>query len=402
MGVTNKQLKNTVNKIKDKLISIRRDIHMYPELGFEEKRTASIIEKELSSLGIEVKTGVAGTGLVGLIKGRQEKPVVGLRADMDALSITEKNKSSYVSRYKGKMHACGHDGHIAILLGVAEVLSAFKEDIPGQVKLIFQPAEEGPGGALPMIEEGVLDNPKVDIILGLHLWQDIPVGKIGIRDGAEFASVDEFDLIIKGKAAHGASPHQGVDAILTASQVINSLQSIVSRNVAPTEAAVITVGKINGGYRRNIIADEVNLEGTVRCFSAELRDMIEKRMEEIISGICQGTGCTYILDYRREYPPLINTPEINRQIKSVVGDLIGQDSVITLQKPTLGGEDFAFFLEKVPGSFFLLGSGNIEKGITAPQHSSYHNIDEDAIPLGVEILTNLVFQLSNKFLEKKL
>ncbi|QTL96494.1 amidohydrolase [Iocasia frigidifontis] len=401
MGVTNKQLKNTVNKIKDKLISIRRDIHMYPELGFEEKRTASIIEKELSSLGIEVKTGVAGTGLVGLIKGRQEKPVVGLRADMDALSITEKNKSSYVSRYKGKMHACGHDGHIAILLGVAEVLSAFKEDIPGQVKLIFQPAEEGPGGALPMIEEGVLDNPKVDIILGLHLWQDIPVGKIGIRDGAEFASVDEFDLIIKGKAAHGASPHQGVDAILTASQVINSLQSIVSRNVAPTEAAVITVGKINGGYRRNIIADEVNLEGTVRCFSAELRDMIEKRMEEIISGICQGTGCTYILDYRREYPPLINTPEINRQIKSVVGDLIGQDSVITLQKPTLGGEDFAFFLEKVPGSFFLLGSGNIEKGITAPQHSSYHNIDEDAIPLGVEILTNLVFQLSNKFLEKK-
>ncbi|AZO93624.1 amidohydrolase [Halocella sp. SP3-1] len=402
MGVTNKQLKNTVNKIKDKLISIRRDIHMYPELGFEEKRTASIIEKELSSLGIEVKTGVAGTGLVGLIKGRQEKPVVGLRADMDALSITEKNKSSYISRNKGKMHACGHDGHIAILLGVAEVLSAFKEDIPGQVKLIFQPAEEGPGGALPMIEEGVLDNPKVDIILGLHLWQDIPVGKIGIRDGAEFASVDEFDLIIKGKAAHGASPHQGVDAILTASQVINSLQSIVSRNVAPTEAAVITVGKINGGYRRNIIADEVNLEGTVRCFSAELRDMIEKRMEEIISGICQGTGCTYILDYRREYPPLINTPEINRQIKSVVGDLIGQDSVITLQKPTLGGEDFAFFLEKVPGSFFLLGSGNIEKGITAPQHSSYHNIDEDAIPLGVEILTNLVFQLSNKFLEKKL
>ncbi|MTI61710.1 MAG: amidohydrolase [Firmicutes bacterium] len=402
MRVTNKQLKNTVNKIKDKLISIRRDIHMYPELGFEEKRTASIIEKELSSLGIEVKTGVAGTGLVALIKGRQEKPVVGLRADMDALSIAEKNKFSYVSRNKGKMHACGHDGHIAILLGVAEVLSAFKEDIPGQVKLIFQPAEEGPGGALPMIEEGVLDNPKVDIILGLHLWQDIPVGKIGIRDGAEFASVDEFDLIIKGKAAHGASPHQGVDAILTVSQVINSLQSIVSRNVAPTEAAVITVGKINGGYRRNIIADEVNLEGTVRCFSAELRDMIEKRMEEIISGICQGTGCTYILDYRREYPPLINTPEINRQIKSVVGDLIGQDSVITLQKPTLGGEDFAFFLGKVPGSFFLLGSGNIEKGITAPQHSSYHNIDEDAIPLGVEILTNLVFQLSNKFLEKKL
>ncbi|MDI3548876.1 MAG: hypothetical protein PWR10_2528 [Halanaerobiales bacterium] len=390
------EIRRLIEEIEPRLVEIRQDLHHHPELGFEETRTAALVADKLKELGFEVKTGVAKTGVVGLLKGRGEGPVVALRADMDALPIEEKNDLPYASGEKGKMHACGHDAHVAILLGVAMVLSRLKDKIPGQVKLIFQPAEEGPGGARPMIKEGVLDNPAVDAILGLHVWLDIPAGKIGVKTGPTFASIDEFDLVVKGSSSHGASPHQGIDAVLVAAQMVNALQSTISRSIDPTEPGVVTIGKIEGGYRRNIIADQVRLEGTVRCVRPEIRKQLEKKIRQIIQGISNAYGSDYELDYRHDYPPLINNQEVTGLVSQISEKVVGPENVIGVEKPTLGGEDFAYFLEKVPGCFFLLGGRNEEKGITAPHHNPYFNLDESVMPIGVEVLVRATLELLNK------
>lgn len=380
-------IKNKTSEIEDRVIEIRRQIHANPELGFEEIDTARLIVEILEDNGIPCITGIAGTGVIGIIKGCKTSPTVALRADMDALAIEEKNQTDYASKNKGKMHACGHDAHIAILIGTAIVLNSYKDKLEGQVKLIFQPAEEGPGGAEPMISEGVLDNPSVDTIFGLHVWTDIEAGFVGLKDGPFFASVDDFDLIIKGSSCHGATPEQGIDAVVIAANVVNALQTIVSRGIRPTEDVVLTIGRIEGGYGRNIIADQVRLKGTIRCFDPGIRDLIEDKVIKIVSGICDGYGGNYELEYNRMYPALINDKEMNDILRSVSIEIIGTDKVLEVERPTLGGEDFAFFLEKVPGSFFLLGAGNEKKGITAPHHNPYFDIDEGILSMGIEILS---------------
>lgn len=381
-------IKQLIKNIEPDIINLRRDFHMYPELGFELERTAGIVADKLTDLGYEVRTGIAKTGVVGILKGSKKGTTVAIRADMDALPIKEETGVEYASKYEGKMHACGHDGHTAILLGVAEVLANMKEDIPGCIMLIFQPAEEGPGkgGSKAMIDEGVFDDPRPDAILGLHIWPDIDAGKIGIQPGSLFASIDDIDIVVKGESSHGASPHQGVDAVVVAADIVKALQTVVSREVNPTEPAVVTLGKIEGGYNRNIIADEVSLQGTIRCVTPETRDIIEKNVKRIIKGIAETYGAKYELDYRHEIPALINRPEYTEIVKQEAIGIIGQDNVLNIEKPVLGGEDFANFLNEVPGTFFLLGGRNIEKGIDAPNHNPKFNFDESVMSIGVEIL----------------
>lgn len=388
-----KEIKEIISEIESNLVEIRRDLHRHPELGFEEVRTAKVIATILTELGLTVKTGIARTGVVGLLEGEQAGPVIALRADMDALTIEEKNQVPYASKDKGKMHACGHDAHVTILLGAAMVLSRLKDRLPGTVKFIFQPAEEGPGGAKPMIEQGVLENPPVDRILGLHVWLDLPAGHVGLKKGPGFASVDQFDLLIKGKSAHGALPHQGVDAIVLAAQVISALQTAVSRKLDPTEPAAVTVGKIAGGYRRNIIAEEVGMEGTVRTVNPAVRTQLATTFKEIVGGTCRAAGGDFELDYREGYPTLNNDDAVVELIKEVATAVVGTDHIIEPDKPTLGGEDFAYFLERVPGCFFLLGARNEAKGITAPHHNPYFDLDESVLALGVEMMVRSTLRL---------
>ncbi|MFN2362818.1 MAG: M20 family metallopeptidase, partial [Halarsenatibacteraceae bacterium] len=268
------------DRIEAEMIGWRREIHMNPELGFEEEETAELISRVLTELEIPHQTGIAGTGVVGLIG--DSGPVIGIRADMDALPIQEQGDKEYISKNDGKMHACGHDGHVATLLGLAKAAVELGDELEGRIKLIFQPAEEGPGGAKPMLEAGVLSEPEVDYMLALHIWNDNEVGTIGTKTGGFFASSDEFDLDILTESAHGASPHEGNDAIVVASELVQALQSVVSRNIDPTDSAVITVGKIEGGYRRNVIADKVRLEATIRALNTEVRELLEKRIKDII------------------------------------------------------------------------------------------------------------------------
>ncbi|MGM0420834.1 MAG: M20 metallopeptidase family protein [Bacillota bacterium] len=388
-------IEEIVGKLKPQLIKWRREIHQQPELGFEEKETAALISRVLTDLGIPHETGIAGTGVVGLI-GEGEGPVIAIRADMDALPIQESGESEYKSHVDGKMHACGHDGHVAILLGVATAASQLVGELPGRIKLIFQPAEEGPGGALPMIEAGVLSDPEVDAVLALHIWSANESGKIGIREGSFFASADEFDLDILTESSHGASPHEGNDAIIVASEIVQALQTVVSRNVDPNDSAVVTVGKIEGGYRRNVIADKVRLEATIRALQPEVRKLLEERIKEIIAGVCKAYGADYQLDYRDLYPPLINDAEIVEVLEKTIKEEAGLDTLVRVDKPTLGSEDFAFFLQNKPGAMFLLGGRNEEKGITAPHHHPAYDFDEDAMPLGVTVMLKAAIRLMEK------
>lgn len=380
------KIKKKIKEIEKEIVSIRRDIHAHPELGFEEVRTAALVADYLENLGLKVEKNIAKTGVLGILKGTDKGPVIAFRADMDALPVDEKNESPYMSKEIGKMHACGHDAHVAILLAVAAVLAEIKEEIQGQIKFIFQPAEEGPGGARPMIEEGVLEDPAVDVILGLHVWSDLEAGSIGIKKGPLFASIDEVDFIIKGESSHGASPHQGVDAIVIAANIINALQTVISRNISPLSPGVITIGRIEGGYRRNIIAEEVSLEATVRCLTPENRKFIEEKIRKISTGICDSLGGSLEIDYRNDYSPLVNNDAVTEIVENKAQEIVGIEKTISLTEPTMGGEDFAFFLERIPGCFFLLGASNKEKGITAPQHSPYFDIDEDILSTGIEVL----------------
>ncbi len=389
-----KKLKNYITDIEDEIIDIRRDFHKHPELGFEETRTAKIIAQKLNSWGYEVKENVAKTGVVGILKGEKQGPTIALRSDIDALPITEKNNLNYSSVNEGKMHACGHDGHMAILLGTAKVLAKYKNEISGNIKLIFQPAEEGPGGAKPMIDEGVIED--VDLILGLHIWPDLDSGKVGVKKGPLFASIDEIDIEVVGESSHGASPHQGTDAVLVAAELVSSLQSVVSRKIDPVEPSVITIGKINGGYVRNVIADNVSLEGTVRCVSPEIRKKLELKIKEIIKGVTMSHGASYNLEYRNMYSPLINNDYYTDIVKNIAQTIVGKENVDFIEKPTMGGEDFAYFLKEVPGTFFLLGGRNEDKGITASNHNPNFNFDEDILKTGVEILVKSSFEIMEK------
>jgi len=383
-----------IEKNRAEIIKIRRFLHMNPELSNREDETSKLVANKLTALGLEVKTGVARTGVVGLLTGTLPGPTVAIRADMDALPVEEQNNFPYKSLNPGVMHACGHDVHTSIALGTAMVLSNFKDKIRGKIKFIFQPAEEGAppgeeGGADLMIKEGVLADPPVRAIFGLHVWPDLKVGQVGYAQGYTMASSDSLTLTIKGKSAHGARPQEGIDAVAIAAEVISNLQNISSRLTDPTEPLVISIGKIQGGVRSNIIADKVVMEGTVRTLNADLRDRIPEMIEKIAAGICQSYGASYNLDYERQLPPVYNHPEFVRLVVPWLVKSLGEANVVEV-KPQLVAEDFAFYAERIPAFYFFLGVKSPAQLTAAPLHSPNFNPDERAIPVGIKAMCHLV------------
>lgn len=392
------KIRPEIQALQPQLVAFRRQIHQHPELGFKEQITAAAIAAKLTEWKIPHQIGIAQTGIVAMIQGRKTSfrlKTLAIRADMDALPIQEANDVPYKSQHDGVMHACGHDGHVAIALMTAYYLSQHQNDFAGMVKIIFQPAEEGPGGAKPMIEAGVLKNPDVNAIIGLHLWNNLPLGTIGVRSGALMAAVELFSLTIQGKGGHGAMPHQTVDSIVLGSQIVTALQTIVSRSVNPIDSAVVTVGEFHAGTAKNVIADTATLSGTVRYFNPDLADFFQQRIEAIVSGICASHGATYKLDYVKLYPPTINDPKITDLVRAVATDLVETPLGIVPECQTMGGEDMSFFLQQVPGCYFFLGSANSERSLAYPHHHPRFDFDETALSTGVEMFVRCVEKYCN-------
>ena len=389
---TNFKIRADILDLQASLVQWRRDFHRFPELGFKEKRTSSAIAEKLTAWGIPHQTAIAETGIVATIAGTKlgNGKVLAIRADMDALPIQEENIVSYKSQIDGLMHACGHDGHTAIALGTAKYLWEHRDRFSGTVKIIFQPAEEGPGGAKPMIEAGVLENPKVDAVIGLHIWNNLPLGTVGVRSGALMAATEYFHCKIIGRGGHGALPHQTIDSILVAAQVVNTIHTIVSRNVSPLESAVISIGEFHAGSATNIIADSAQISGTVRFFNPEVGIKLALRLEEAIAGVCAAHGATYELKYTNLYPLVIYDYAIAELVRSVAETVIETPAGIVPECQTMGGEDVSFFLEAVPGCYFFLGSANPDKGLAYPHHHPRFNFDETALATGVEIFARCV------------
>lgn len=372
-------------EIKEKTIEVRRRIHRHPELGFEEYRTSALVVEKLKSLGLDVETGIAGTGVVGLLKGKSESPVLLLRFDMDALPIQEETGAPYASEVPGKMHACGHDCHVAVGLSVAELLSAQREFLPGTIKFVFQPAEEGGGGAEKMVAAGVLENPKPDFSMGMHVWNDKPVGWYGVTDGPVMAGAQIFEVKLTGKGGHGASPHLSVDPIVAAAQIITALQTIPSRNVPPLESAVVSVCKIEAGTAFNIIPKEAVFCGTIRSFKPEVYEIVERRFKEIVNNLAQGMGCRAEINIQRVTYPVIN----NQALSTLMGKVIRQvdhHADVDTHLQTMGSEDFSFMMKDIPGCFVMVGSANDEKGLNFGHHHPKFNIDEACLPYAVAII----------------
>jgi amidohydrolase len=377
-----------LSDIQEEIVNWRRDLHQIPEIGLEVPKTAAYVSEQLTKLGIEHRTGVAGHGIVGLIKGGSEGKTIMLRADMDALAIKEETGLPFAST-NGNMHACGHDSHTAMLLGAAKILNKYKDQLRGNVKLIFQPAEEGPGGAKPMIDDGAMENPKADAALGLHIgviFRELKEGQIGVHYGNIMACLDSFKIRVKGKGCHGAMPHTGVDPVVITGQVISALQTIVSREIKPTSPAVITIGKIHGGTAYNVIPDYVDIEGTARALDNETREKIASSIESIVSGITKGMHGDYEYSYTFGYPPVVNNAEFTRTFVESAKKIIAEEDIFEIKEPTMGGEDMSYYLNMVPGTFFFLSGGNEEKGITYPHHNSRFDVDEDVFWKGSALL----------------
>ena len=388
-----------IEKHKAEIIKIRRFIHMNPELSNREYETSKLVSAKLDSLGLEVKTGVARTGVVALLRGGQPGPTVAIRADMDALPIQETTNVPFKSLNPGVMHACGHDVHTSIALGVAMVLNNIKDKIKGNVKFIFQPAEEGApqdeeGGAALMIKEGVLDDPAVGAIFGLHVWPE-NVGQVYFSTGDIMAGSDLFEITIKGKSAHGARPQEGIDSIVLAAEIITTLQSVISRSIDPADPAVLTIGKIEGGTRSNIIAEKVTMEGTVRALSETNRKRIPQIMESVIKGITQAFGATSTFDYRQTLPSVYNHPEFGQTMLPTLIGVLGKDNVLPLQ-PQMVAEDFSFYGQRIPGFFFFLGVKSPSQATAAALHSPNFNPDERSIPLGIKLMCHLLLDSLDK------
>ena len=380
------EIAREVEGLKDELIALRRDLHRHPELPFEETRTARIVASHLQEVDISVKTGVAKTGVVGLIEGGEPGPTVMIRADMDALPVQEVPGRPYSSVEEGKMHACGHDGHTAILVAVAKLLARRKESLKGRVKLVFQPAEETILGARPMIEAGVMEDPKVDRVLACHLWSTLEVGIVGVRKGPILSSTDVIKIVVKGKGGHGGLPHLSVDPIVIAAQIVVALQSIVSREVDTAERVVLSFGRIHGGTQNNIIPDEVEIVGNLRTVNEEVRQFVLRRVEEVARAIAMGMRGEAEFGHLRGTPAVINDPEVTEMVADVAGHVVGEENVLWIE-PVSPGDDAALFLQKAPGCYFLVGAGNEERGIVAPHHHPAFDIDEDALPIAARILT---------------
>ncbi|MBD2388342.1 M20 family metallopeptidase [Cylindrospermum sp. FACHB-282] len=385
-------LRLSIRSLQPQLVEWRRRLHQQPELGFQEKLTSEFVAHKLQEWGIDHETGIAQTGIVATIKGNKPgaEKVLAIRADMDALPIQELNQVPYRSQHDGVMHACGHDGHTAIALGTAYYLQQHRQDFAGIVKIIFQPAEEGPGGAKPMIEAGVLKNPDVDAIIGLHLWNNLPLGTVGIRAGALMAAVECFNCTILGKGGHGAMPHQTIDSIVVAAQIVNALQTIVARNVNPLDSAVVTVGELHAGTTCNVIADTARMSGTIRYFNPDFTGFFKQRIEQVIAGVCQSHGAKYNFDYCNLYPPVINDADIAALVQSVAEEVIETPVGVVPECQTMGGEDMSFFLQEIPGCYFFLGSANPAQDLAYPHHHPRFDFDETALAMGVEIFVRSV------------
>jgi amidohydrolase len=378
-----------VEQISRAVVDLRRTLHQWPELGFQEERTSALVAEHLQAAGLEVRTGIARTGVLATLHGIGEGKTVLLRADIDGLPLNEASGAPYASQNPGVMHACGHDGHTAILLTVAQVLAQQRHRFVGTVKFAFQPAEElPPGGAKGMIEEGVLENPRVDAVFGLHLWNGLALGEIGVDAGPIMASVDRFDVVIKGVGGHGAYPHAGVDPIVVGSHVVAALQTVVSRETPPLAPAVVTVGKFQSGTAFNVIPSHADLSGTVRTVDARIRQEMPIRLERIVRGVTAAMRAEYDFRYEFGYPVTVNDARRAQLVRQAAAGIVGEANVVTTGM-TMGAEDMSYFLEAVPGCYLRLGSGNADKGLVHPHHSALFNFDETALPIGVELLTQI-------------
>ncbi len=378
--------------------ALRRDFHMHPELGYQEIRTSAIVARELEALGLEVQRGVAKTGVVALLEGNRPGPVILLRFDMDALPIQEETGAPYASQTPGVMHACGHDGHTAIGLTVARLLHAHRHELAGTIKLVFQPAEEGlcgeeMGGAERMIAEGVLENPRPNFALALHLWNEKPLGWLGIAAGPVMAGAEWFRIRVQGKGGHGAVPHLATDPLLAASHMVTALQSIVSRNVAPLQSAVVSVTMFHAGDAFNVIPQAAHLEGTIRTFDPQVRERVLQRFEEIVKNVSHAMGCQAEIQLRPVTPAVINDSEVAEQVQRVARRLLPQAELDTRPYVTMGAEDMGFVLQQVPGCYFFVGSANGERGLNHPHHHPRFDFDEEALPRAVALMAAAALQL---------
>lgn len=385
------EIKELAEKYEDYIIDLRRHFHTYPELSWQEEKTSQKIKEELDRMNISY-VSVAGTGVIATIEGDHPGPVIGLRADMDALNIVEKNEIEYCSKNTGVMHACGHDSHVAMLLGVAKILKEVRGRIQGRIKLIFQPAEEIIEGAKQLVQSGELED--LDFIYALHSWADLDSGGISLEAGPRMASADKFSIKVHGKGGHGASPHQGIDAALVASSILLNLQSLVSREIDPLEAVVVSIGKLNAGEKYNVIAKEAYMEGTTRCFNKEIRQQLPIILERIALNIAKAYRAKIDFHYEFGTPPTINSEACSQKAHESAIKLFGEECIVPMTK-IMGGEDFAIYLEKVPGALIFLGARETGKEITYPHHHGKFNINENVLKNGTALLAQIVMEHCN-------
>jgi len=382
-------VKELVQKHKEQIVGIRRELHQIPEPAYTEKKTSARVADHLKTAGLDVRTGIAKFGVVGLLRTEGPGPTLMIRADMDALPVTEQTGLSFSSTHAGAMHACGHDAHMAMVLGAALVLSKMKDKLKGNIKFIFQPAEEGPGGAKPMIEEGVMENPIVDYAVGCHMWPGSPEGTIGVKAGPIMAAMNRFDIRIIGSEGHGAMPHLCVDALEVGTQVVNALQRIVSRHMNPLKPTVVSVGAFHAGKAFNIIPGEAELCGTTRTFDLEIWNSWESRIRKILQGVCDSMGARFELKFDFGYPPTINDPFMADLVRRCAEEVVGPDKVLE-PEPTMGGEDMSYYLQRAKGCFFFLGVG---RPGCAPLHNARFDFNEDVLLLGVETYCRIAQEL---------
>ena len=381
--------KKLARENRDLVSKLRRDLHRIPETAFTEEKTSRYVADYLKKQGLEVETGIARYGVVGRLDGGNSGKTLMIRSDMDALSVTEETGLDFASTHGGVMHACGHDGHMSMALVAATILNQIKNDLKGHIKFLFQPAEEGPGGAMPMIEEGVMENPAVDYSVGCHVWPGIPEGNIGVKAGPLMAAMDRFDLKIIGRGGHGAMPNLCVDALEVGCQVVNALQRVVSRQMNPVNPAVVTVGSFHSGSTFNVIPGEAEMCGTTRTFDRAVWDRFPEQMERIVRGVCESMGASYELDYVKGYPPLINDVEVADVVRRCAEAAVGKERVFE-PEPSMGGEDMAYFLERSKGCYFFLGVGR--EGC-ASLHNSRFDFNEEALLSGVETFCRIAWEL---------
>lgn len=384
-----KSFRPEIEAVREQLVAWRRDFHQHPEIAFEEVRTSGIVAERLHSLGLEVQAGVGQTGVVGILEGDQDGPTVLVRADMDALPIHEENQADYISQTDGKMHACGHDAHTAIALSVATILAENRQNLAGRIKFIFQPAEEIGAGASAMIADGALHNPAPDIALGLHVWNSLPVGQVAVMDGPSMAGAQSFIIRITGDGGHAASPHETHDPVVAAAQIISAAQSIVSRNITPLESGVISFTQIQAGDTFNVIPSEVEICGTIRSYKKEIRDILNARLDEIVTGIAKAMGCTATLETIREIPAVVNDSTVGKRLRDGFRQIAPELEIVEDVR-TMGSEDMAYFLEAAPGSYFFVGSANTEQRLSFPHHHPRFDIEEEAMVIGASLLTSAI------------